>query len=124
MNAHNPTKLAGPVIPLAGSATPIGASCEAMIGGCRPTGAAGAPSCSTPKVTCPECDGSGECEFIALDSVRYETGYCETCDGEGLVAPFCGTCEGPLTGNGFCTSCDDFCLTALIARDLGSEVAL
>lgn len=78
-------------------------------------GTASAPSvplngvgATLPQVTCHECNGSGECEFIALDSTRYETGYCEECQGTGVVDARCLTCEGPLTFTGFCMSCSDF----------------
>lgn len=58
------------------------------------------------RVTCQECNGSGEVSFIALDSTRYEIGECPDCDGTGLVEAVCGICEGPLSSAGFCRDCD------------------
>lgn len=79
MNAHNHSKLAGGVTPLAPSASP--------------------------KMTCRECGGKGEAEYMDLCEDRYHWRVCHVCDGEGLVAPYCETCQGTLVA-GLCRDCD------------------
>ena len=62
---------------------------------------------ATSLMTCPDCDGFGEVEMLALDACRPAIVECDTCEGAGEVPATCGTCEGPLN-EGFCTACDDF----------------
>lgn len=56
-------------------------------------------------MTCRECDGAGEAEYMALDETSYSVQDCHKCDGSGLEKPYCEMCEGPLTA-GYCRDCD------------------
>lgn len=101
-------KLAGVAVPsresVAAPAISIGAAVPC--GSSNSTGRTGAPNPPTvSKITCRECDGAGEAEYMALDETSYSVQDCHKCDGSGLEKPYCEMCEGPLTA-GYCRDCD------------------
>lgn len=60
---------------------------------------------------CPDCEGTGEVELLALDATRPAIVGCDKCAGTGKVAVYC-QCGEPVTGgapdgdNGCCHACE------------------
>jgi RecJ-like exonuclease len=55
---------------------------------------------------CPDCDGFGEVEMLALDATRPAIVLCDCCEGSGEVPATCHRCEGVLV-SGYCADCDE-----------------
>lgn len=60
------------------------------------------------KMKCPECEGKGEAEYLALDAVRPHWADCHHCGGSGEVAPYCQCGNDKLTPDLFCYDCEEY----------------
>lgn len=76
----------------------------------------------TNRVTCPDCEGTGEAMILALDATREEVGYCDLCQGTGEVEATCETCAGKLV-DGWCSDCEDYGLV-FVERISPTRIAL
>ena len=60
---------------------------------------------ATSLMTCPDCDGFGEVEMLALDATRPAIVVCDVCEGAGEVPITHCDCGEPLDDNFWCPSC-------------------